>query len=90
MNLKIKSLVYSLFLIVSTLVVIKCTPSKNLTTKEGLITGYVYAEVSTNQDKKKQIYLPDVLVTVLDSSGNKVSQTIPNQLGFSDYPQFLS
>ena len=75
MNLKIKSLVYSVFLIVSTLVVIKCTPSKNLTTKEGLITGYVYAEVSTNQDKKKQIYLPDVLVTVLDSSGNKVSQT---------------
>lgn len=46
------------------------TPSQS----DGIIRGYVYTEVSSEKEKREQILLPDVTVTIKDEKGSVVDE----------------
>jgi hypothetical protein len=70
-------------------------PSANHT--DGTLHGYVYAEWSSDK-KTEQVFLPGVLITVKDASGNTADVTksesdgsyATKQLKFGDYKIYLS
>ncbi|HEY2582353.1 MAG TPA: carboxypeptidase-like regulatory domain-containing protein [Mucilaginibacter sp.] len=73
-------------------------PTKQSTKQAGgTLHGYVYAEWSSNK-KTEQVFLPGVLITVKDASGNTADITksgsdgsyATKQLKFGDYKIYLS
>ena len=67
------SILFTLVIVISFL--ITCKPQKQLSKQsDGVIRGYVYSDVSSDNRKEEHIFLPDVTVTIKDINGAVADQ----------------